>query len=89
MTQPLASTAPGYDPAAVDLPWWRRSLAQGAGYMLPSTAFLAIPIVFTATGAPGRLPFVIAGALAVTTLAIWGASAWFAFQRSRAARLAQ
>ena len=68
MTQPLASTAPGYDPAAVDLPWWRRSLAQGAGYMLPSTAFLAIPIVFTATGAPGRLPFVIAGALAVPVL---------------------
>ncbi|QIK72399.1 sensor histidine kinase [Propioniciclava coleopterorum] len=68
MTEPLASTAPGYDPAATDLHWWRRSLAQGAGYMLPSTAFLAIPIVLTATGAPARLPSVIAGSLAVLVL---------------------
>lgn len=36
--------------------------------MLPSTAFLAIPIVLTATGAPARLPSVIAGSLAVLVL---------------------
>lgn len=68
MTEPLASAAPGYDPAAVGLPWWRRSLAQGAGYMLPSTAFLIIPIVFTATGEPARLPCVIVGSLLVLVL---------------------
>lgn len=68
MTEPLACAAPGYDPAATELPWWRRSLAQGAGYMLPSTAFLAIPVVLTATGDPARLPSVIAGSLAVLVL---------------------
>lgn len=68
MTAPLASTAPAYDPDARDLPWWRRALAQGAGYMLPSTGFLAIPLVFTATEAPDRLPQVSAAAGLVLVL---------------------
>ncbi|SHJ79190.1 two-component system, NarL family, sensor histidine kinase DesK [Tessaracoccus bendigoensis DSM 12906] len=36
--------APGYAPEACELSWWRRGLAQGAGYMFPSLSFLFIPI---------------------------------------------
>ncbi|MDN5571307.1 MAG: sensor histidine kinase [Propionibacteriaceae bacterium] len=39
-------TAPAYNPGAVGLPWWRRALAQGAGYFLPSTLFVAVPFLF-------------------------------------------
>jgi two-component system sensor histidine kinase DesK len=38
--------APGFVPEACDLPGWRRGFAQGAGYTLPSLAFLFIPIYF-------------------------------------------
>lgn len=40
-------TAPGYEPTAADLPWYRRALRQGGGYTLPSVLFLAIPVVST------------------------------------------
>lgn len=39
------NAAPCYDPGAVGLPWWRRALAQGLGYMLPSAAFTLIPFL--------------------------------------------
>ncbi len=40
------NAAPCYDPGAVGLPWWRRALAQGVGYMLPSSGFALIPFFF-------------------------------------------
>ena len=50
MPPPAAAdlTAPGYQPGAQHLPWPRRALVQGAGYYLPSTLFLAIPLLYTA-----------------------------------------
>lgn len=38
--------APAYDPGAADLSWWRRGLAQGLGYYLPSGLFVMIPLFF-------------------------------------------
>ena len=40
-------TAPGFEPDAVGLPWYRRALRQGGGYTLPSVFFLAIPLSAT------------------------------------------
>ncbi|WP_432559697.1 sensor histidine kinase [Granulicoccus sp. GXG6511] len=53
--------APGFDPDAQELPWWRRMIAQGVGYFAPSTVFVAIPVVFS-IGQP--LPRVVAVSLA-------------------------
>ncbi len=46
MKLPLMNPAPCFKLEATGLPWWRRSLAQGAGYMLPSTGFVIIPFLF-------------------------------------------
>lgn len=49
------ATAPGLNPGAADLPWYRRALRQGAGYMLPNLLFLLIPAWFGWESlAPGR-----------------------------------
>ncbi|NLT29461.1 MAG: sensor histidine kinase, partial [Propionibacterium sp.] len=40
------TTAPAYNPEAVGLPWWRRAVAQGAGYILPSSVFVFVPMLF-------------------------------------------
>ena len=45
-TQPDLS-APAHDAGADGLPWWRRGLAQGAGYFLPSGAFVLVPFLFS------------------------------------------
>lgn len=50
----LVDYAPGFSPEADGAPWWRRAFAQGAGYMLPPTAFLAIPVIGSASSAPGK-----------------------------------
>lgn len=55
----VTSTAPGFNPGAVGLPWWRRAWAQGAGYLLPSVGFLAIPIIYSAADDPSLLVAVI------------------------------
>lgn len=39
--------APGFNPAAVGLPWFRRSVRQGLGYFAPSSAFAFVPFLFT------------------------------------------
>lgn len=56
----IDTTAPAYDPAAAELPWWRRAFAQGAGYMLPSVAFLAIPVFFAVPGGPALVAVTVA-----------------------------
>lgn len=38
------SAAPGFNPEAAGLPWWRRAWMQGAGYALPNLGFLALPL---------------------------------------------
>lgn len=40
------TTAPAYNPEAVGLTWWRRAVAQGAGYILPSSVFVFVPMFF-------------------------------------------
>lgn len=60
------STAPAFDPGAVGLPWWRRALAQGAGYFLPSALFVAIPFLFADGWAP--LTWLLAAACALAIL---------------------
>jgi two-component system sensor histidine kinase DesK len=59
----LDSTAPGFDPDATDLPWYRRAVAQGLGYFAPSVAFLGIPI-FYAWGTEALPPLLVT--LAIT-----------------------
>lgn len=44
----LDLSAPNYVPEAEELPWPRRALKQGFGHMLPSSAFLAIPLYYNA-----------------------------------------
>lgn len=39
--------APAFNPGAAGLPWHRRALAQGAGYFLPSSLFVVVPLFFT------------------------------------------
>lgn len=46
MTTAPDLSAPAYDPGAEGLPWWRRAIAQGAGYFLPSSFFVVIPLIF-------------------------------------------
>lgn len=66
MQADLSTRAPGFDPELIDEPWWRRALAQGAGYYLPNIAFLAIPIAFTwGVLPPWRLVLLVAVALLV------------------------
>lgn len=65
MTATPISTAPGFNPEAVGLPWWRRGLTQGAGHFLPSTLFVFVPLFF----AQGWKPLVWVGAIA-SSLAI-------------------
>lgn len=65
MTLPAETTAPGYDPGAVGLPWYRRAMAQGAGYFLPSLAFLVIPLMFA-----GDMPAWQRAVLVVLVLAV-------------------
>lgn len=60
-------TAPGFEPEAVGLPWYRRALAQGFGYMAPSTIFLAIPLWFAAAE-PATLPATVVCILVVAAL---------------------
>lgn len=44
-TDPVAA-APGFDPGAVGLPWYRRAVRQGLGYFAPSSAFVFVPFFF-------------------------------------------
>ncbi len=46
MTTQPSLQAPGFNPGAVGLSWWRRALAQGAGYFLPSSLFVFVPLMF-------------------------------------------
>ena len=59
-------TAPAFDPGAVGLPWWRRALAQGAGYFLPSSLFVFVPFLFAEGYTP--LTWVLAPLCAVGIL---------------------
>lgn len=43
---PDHAAAPGFAPDAVGLPWWRRAVAQGVGYLLPNSMFLLLPLWF-------------------------------------------
>lgn len=76
------NAAPCYDPGAAGLPWWRRALAQGLGYMLPSAGFTLIPFLLAngyslrvwmlaAMAAAGMLVFF----LSVPVIAHWS-EAW-------------
>ncbi len=58
-------TAPGLVPDAQHLPWWQRALAQGAGYFLPSLAFLIMPAAFALDEAPARILVIIAVSVVV------------------------
>ena len=60
--------APGYVPEAAGLPWWRRALAQGAGYMAPNTLFAAIPLAFTGDLTPLEVALLAACCAAVAAL---------------------
>lgn len=55
-------SAPGYNPGVDGLPWYRRGMGQGLGYLLPSTLFVFIPF-FAADWPP--LTWVLAGLCAV------------------------
>lgn len=57
--------APGYDPGAVDLPWYRRALSQGAGYSAPSALFLLIPLYYTRDASPGMMALVVVSVLLI------------------------
>lgn len=46
MTVRSELAAPAYNPGADGLSWWRRGLAQGAGYFLPSSAFVFVPFMY-------------------------------------------
>ncbi len=59
-------SAPGHRPTADGLPWWRRALLQGAGYFLPNTLFLAIPVMLAVT----RLDPVPAALVVVEVVAV-------------------
>ncbi|MGJ3508274.1 sensor histidine kinase [Enemella sp. A6] len=61
------TTAPAFNPDAVGLPWWRRALAQGAGYILPSSLFVFVPMLFAQDYTPltWTLMFLCAGAILV------------------------
>lgn len=71
-------TAPGFDPGAVGLPWWRRALRQGLGYFLPSSFFAFVPFFFadwppvTVALAVGATALVLAFFLGTTIAVEWG-----------------
>ncbi|MFT3874989.1 MAG: histidine kinase [Propioniciclava sp.] len=66
VTDPLA--APGFLPEAAGLPWWRRALAQGGGYLAPSTLFAGIPLLFAGGLPPWQLALLAASCLAVAVI---------------------
>ena len=63
-TQPDLS-APAHDAGADGLPWWRRGLAQGAGYFLPSGAFVLVPFLFSEGWTPRTWALAILAAVAL------------------------
>ncbi|MFT4297554.1 MAG: sensor histidine kinase [Micropruina sp.] len=65
MTDKTALQAPAFAPGACDLPWYRRALAQGAGYILPSCVFAFIPIVYALDAAPAVIALVALNCLAI------------------------
>lgn len=61
-----SAPAPGHDPAADGLPWYRRAIAQGAGYFLPSVLFLLIPLYYAAGALePWRVGLMLADTVAI------------------------
>ena len=54
------TTAPGFEPDAVGLPWYRRSIAQGLGYFGPGVLFLGIPLWFARDIEPSRFAVLVA-----------------------------
>ena len=58
-------TAPGYSPGAEGLPWRRRAFAQGGGYIVPSAAFLLIPVYFALGHGPVLTALVILNCLVI------------------------
>ena len=58
-------SAPGHNPGADGLPWWRRGLAQGAGYFLPSSMFIFVPFLFASNYSPRTWILASVSALAI------------------------
>ncbi|WP_425309233.1 sensor histidine kinase [Ammonicoccus fulvus] len=69
MTTQANLEAPGFNPGAVGLSWWRRALAQGAGYFLPSSLFVFVPLMFADNYTP--LTWVLAPLAATLILAFF------------------
>ena len=68
IASPRDLEAPSHDPAADGLVWWRRGLAQGAGYFLPSAAFAAIPLFYLGDHPWLRVALIVALSLVVVGL---------------------
>lgn len=60
--------APGYSPEAEGAPWWRRSIAQGIGYMLPPTFFLAVPVIGSFETSPEHTPLLTVASVALAVV---------------------
>ncbi|MEZ5090244.1 MAG: histidine kinase [Micropruina sp.] len=72
MTDDKDSAAPGHVPAAAGLPWYRRALAQGAGYIVPSAPFVAIPALVA--GEHGTTVFTVVSLLCLAALGLYTGS---------------
>ncbi len=68
MTASDPFAAPGYVPEAAGLPWWRRALAQGGGYLAPSTLFAGIPLLFAQGLPPLQVALLATACLAVAAI---------------------
>lgn len=68
------TTALGFEPDSVGLPWFRRALAHGLAVMAPSVVFLGIPI-WQVRSDPSRGPLVVAVALTMAAFYLGAALA--------------
>lgn len=69
MTDETDRKAPGYVPGAAGLPWYRRALAQGAGYIAPGAPFVAIPAIFA--WEQGTVVFTLVSLLCLVTAVLY------------------
>ena len=88
MTEQNDLAAPGLNPGACDLPWYRRAFAQGAGYIAPSSVFAFIPIAFALESGPGAILLIALNCLVIVVFLLgstlvmhwpeWGLWLWLA-----------
>ena len=85
MQEQLSLAAPGFDPGAQGLPWYRMVLSQNRVYLL-SVFFLTIPLIYGVGTAPWRYAALVAcclstatfylGTVLVTGWGFWARTAW-------------